>query len=97
MKKHMAFSAAVASLLLVGAGCGASQNTQADLQVQTPPGQQGRMEAKTEGSVDADIDSILEGSDSEQEMLRGSESDSLELEADKAELNAYGEGSYEIK
>jgi len=91
----MAYAAAVAALLFVGAGCGASQDTTAGLQ--TPPKQQGRMEAKTEGSVDATVDGILKDSDDEQELLHGADSDAAELDADKAELNAYSDSSYEVK
>ena len=92
----MAFAAAVAALLLAGAGCTAQTNTEAGLEAR-PPAPEGVMKAKTEGSVDATIDDILKDGDDEQEMLRGSESDAAELDADKAELNAYGEGTYELK
>ena len=99
MRKKYAFAAAMASLLLVGAGCGAKQDTSAQLQL--PPRPEGAMEAKTdmkaEGSVDATVDGILEDDDAEQELLHGSDSDAMELDADKTELNAYSESSYEVK
>lgn len=91
----MAYAAAVAALLFVGAGCAARQNTGAE--VQLPPRQEGRMEAKTEGSVDATVDDILKDSDDEQELLHGADSDAAELEADKAELNAFSDTEYEVK
>jgi len=99
MRKRNAFAAALVSLLLVGAGCGAKQDTSGQVQLQ--PGQEGRMEAKTEvktdGSIDAEVDAMLEVGDDEQELLQGSNSDAMELEADDAELNAYSESSYEVK
>ncbi|HTK05196.1 MAG TPA: hypothetical protein VL500_06420 [Candidatus Eisenbacteria bacterium] len=99
MRKRYAFGAALVSLLLVGAGCGATQDTSG--QVQLPPRQEGKMEAKTEvktdGSVDATVDGILEDGDDEQELLQGANSDAAELDTDKAELKAYSDSDYEVK
>lgn len=99
MRKRLAFAAAMASLLLVGAGCGAKQDTSG--QVQVPPRQEGKMEAKTDvkadGSVDSTVDGILQDGDDEQELLQGANSDAAELDADKTELKAYSDSDYEVK
>lgn len=98
MKRNLAYAAAVAALLLVGAGCTARESTTTELEQQgRPAAPEGAMKPKAEGSVDATVDAVIKDAGDEQELQRGAENDATELDADKAELNAYGDASYEVK
>ena len=98
MKNKLSYAAAVTALLLAGAGCAAKP--QAELETKTPVPEtatERKAEMKPEGGVDATIDGLLKDVEAEAQMQKEQESDASELESDKAELNAYSEGSYEVK
>ena len=73
-------------LLLVGAGCTGSQST--TIQTNTPA---------ASITVDAAVDSIGKSSDTEQADAALIETDAQAVNADSAELNAYGNASYDLK
>lgn len=102
MRKHPILLAIGTALIFVGAGCGARQQTSTDLDLKMPPKAGTELEADVkmeanEGSVDAAVEATVEGMMEEQEAQQEAEADASQLEADKAEINAYGEGSYELK
>lgn len=99
MRTHKLLMAAAVALLFVGAGCLAKE--QAEVEVGAPE-VEGAMEAKIEaeaevGPVDAAVEATLEGMMEEQDAEKEAEQDASQVEADEAEINAYGEGSYEVK
>ena len=77
-------------LLLVGAGCTGSQSTT----IQTNTGTNTPAASIT---VDAAVDSIVKSSDTEQADAALIETDAQAVNADSAELNAYGNASYDLK
>ena len=47
--------------------------------------------------IDAAVEGIKEDQGPEQVELKDEEGDAAQVEADKAELNAYGDATYEVK
>ena len=98
MRTRLKYAAALLTLLFVGGGCAAQKMVEVGAPAPKP---QSAMEAKTEvkaeGSVDGTADAILKDLDQEQEALTEQEGDASEADSDKAALNAYSEGSYEVK
>lgn len=98
MKRKLTYAAAVAALLLVGAGCNARQQAAGGLETGGPSVEaQGKMEAKTEGTVDGTVDAILKDSEDEKATQKDRETDASDVNADDPELNAYSDTSYELK
>lgn len=99
MRKRFAY-VALSALLFVGAGCAAKQEASLEAQV---PGPNAAMEAKTgaavelnaAGTVDATVNAIIDGVDAE--MKAETEANADATVNDTAELNAFSEGSYELK
>lgn len=105
MRRYAAYAGLLASILLVGAGCAAKQganvNVGADVRMEDEGGKNGGMEGKieVEGSSDVDgtVNAIMMDLDDEKEANAEIEKNAEEVESDKAELNAYGTSSYEVK
>ena len=98
MKNKLSYAAAVAALLLAGAGCTAKQQTELDMRVPPPDAVvEKKTEVKPEGDIDATVDGLIKDVGAEDQVQKEQEADASELESDKAELNAYSEGSYEVK
>lgn len=102
MKRKLTYAAAVAALLLVGAGCNARQQAAGGLETGGPSVEaQGKMEAKAgvkaEGTVDGTVDAILKDSEDEKATQKDRETDASDVNADDPELNAYSDTSYELK
>ena len=99
MRTRLAY-VALTALLFVGAGCAAKQEASLEAQV---PGPDAAMEAKSgaavelnaAATVDATVDAIVDGVDAE--MKAEAEANADATVNDAAELNAFSEGSYELK
>lgn len=102
MKRQLTYAAAIAALLLVGAGCAARQQAAEGLNVQPPVGgvrgtAEVKTQAKVEGTVNGTVDAILKDSEDEKTVQQEHEGDASNVNADDAELNAYSDTSYELK
>ncbi|MEY4744742.1 MAG: hypothetical protein RL272_687 [Candidatus Parcubacteria bacterium] len=94
MKRYVIYAAAVAGLLLAGAGCPARQQAATGLAPAGAPADRG---VKAETTIDGAVDAILKGSEAEKEAVKERQGDVADVNADDADLNAVSEGSYEIK
>ncbi len=105
MKRQLTYAAAIAALLLVGAGCAARQQAAGGLETRTPAVNQGKTEGradvnaqvKAEGTADGTVDAILKDSEDEKAAQKEQESDTSNVNTDDAELNAYSDSSYDVK
>ncbi len=102
MRKRIGYCAAVAALLLVGAGCEGS--VRQDAAVGAPESGAAMMKkddtappAEGDAGIDASVDALVGGADDERSAQDEKASDAEEIGADKDGLNAFGESSYEIK
>lgn len=91
---------ALSALLFVGAGCAAKQEASLEGQLPSPDAAMEAnvntaVELNAAGTVDATVDAIVDGVNAEQKMQ--AEADADATVNDSAELNAYSEGSYELK
>lgn len=91
---------ALSALLFVGAGCAAKQEASLEAQLPSPDAAMeanvnGAVELDAAGTVDATVDTIIDGVNAEQKMQ--AEADADATVNDSVELNAYSEGSYELK
>lgn len=96
------YTAAIAALLLVGAGCAARQQAGEGLEARPPEAvnqgkPEGKADVKAEGTVDGTVDAILKDSEDEKAAQKEQESDASNVNADDAELNAYSDSSYDVK
>src|SRR5258708_845736 len=97
MRMRIPYALAVAALLLVGAGCGASVSENANVETQKGTNEAPKMEQKSEnGEIDASVDGMLKSSDDEKAEQADAEKDAGEVDADKTDINAFGEASYEL-
>lgn len=87
-RKAYALLAGAAMLLLIGAGCGAKQASNANERSE---------DFSSNASVDAAAEDILKNDGEEEEHEKKVEEEADNVNDDKAELNGYSESSYELK
>lgn len=102
MKRQLTYAAAIAALLLVGAGCAGKQQAAEGLETGKVPAQaEGKMapqaQVKAAGSVDGTVDAILKDSEDEKAAEKDRASDASNINADDGELNAYSDTTYDLK
>lgn len=99
MRKNIGYYAALAALLLAGAGCEGAVRQEAELGAPEPESATLRQDdaAEDESDIDASVDAIIGAGEDEKEAQDDKESDADEVGADDASINAYGDASYETK
>jgi hypothetical protein len=98
MRRISLAGAAAAMLLLIGAGCAATQKATVETGVQVEPGAgEAMMEAKGEAGVDVDatVDAILGNGEAEAMEQKKVEDEASDVNADAMELDAYSKTQYE--
>ena len=83
-KTGYAVLALLAATVLVGAGCSGYQQAQ----VSAP-------EVRQKGSADAAVDAMINAGATEDSLQQDAANDANQYSADKTEINAYGDASYE--
>jgi len=92
MRNKLLITAVLASLVIVGAGCGPKATPPTP--VTTLPSTQQNV---TSDPVDSSVNAILGGTDQEAKALEGEAGDTTGLNAADGEVQAFSESAYEVK